>query len=87
MALLEQTAICRGAHSKGSPGAFKELNPANNYMSLQVDPSINKCPVDPNSDQYVTYSLVKDAESEDPVKLCSNPLTHKNCEIMCCLSP
>lgn len=47
MALRKQTAICRGAHSKGRPVACKELNPANNHMSLQVGPSLIECPVDP----------------------------------------
>ena len=49
-------------------------------MTLEVGPTLVECEMDPDSAPHVNYSLIRDAESEDPVKRRS--LTHKNCEIL-----
>ena len=58
--------------SKGTealrPTACKELNPANNHMSLEVDPSpVKALKSDPTTCQHLECSQVRGSEGDNPI--------------------
>lgn len=60
-----------------SPTVCKELNVANNHVSLEIDPSPVKLQIRPQPWQYLDCSLI-----EDPVKPSPELLIHRNFEVI-----